>query len=134
MLSVLLIDDDERIQAALSTRLRASGMEVRQSFNGATGVKAVQDRVPDAIVMDIRMPGIDGIEACRQIRAFTPASQTPVIFLSAESCPGTRDSAMQAGGDCFLQKPFESREVVNKIRELADHGPVGPGTLTSDGD
>ncbi|MFI4861315.1 MAG: response regulator transcription factor [Phycisphaerales bacterium JB063] len=118
MLDVLLIEDDARIQAALSARLGAAGMSVRQSYNGLDGVRQVKEKTPDVIVLDVRMPGLDGIEVCRQVRMHTSSHNTPVIFLSAETCPQIRAAAINNGGNRFLEKPYEPGDLLAAIADL----------------
>ncbi|XAL99798.1 response regulator [Phycisphaeraceae bacterium D3-23] len=123
MLDVLLIEDDARIQAALAARLCAAGLSVRQSYNGLEGVAQVKARVPDVIVLDVRMPGIDGIEVCRQVRMNTRSHKTPVIFLSAETCPRIREAAIETGGNLFLEKPYEPAQLLAAISDVTGVGP-----------
>jgi len=118
---VLFIDDDPGISAALSTRLRAHGYTVRVAGNGLQGLEEARRAMPDVIVLDIRMPGIDGLEVCRRLRAEDATRSVPVLFLSAEAREDIREAAAAAGGSHYLGKPFEAREVVAAIKQLTDH-------------
>lgn len=113
---VLLIDDEFAITKALSVRLRAAGYEVVSAPNGRSGVSAVHRHRPDAVLLDIRMPDIDGFEVCRLIRSTPEIAATPVIFVSANVQDEARLAARDAGGDAFLSKPVDSAEVIAALR------------------
>jgi len=118
---VLFIDDDPGISAALSTRLRAHGYSVRVASDGLQGLDEARRVVPDVVVLDIRMPGIDGLEVCRRLRADSATRSVPVLFLSAEARDDIREAAAAAGGSHYLGKPFDAKEVVAVIKHLIDH-------------
>lgn len=121
MHDVLFVDDDPGIAAALSTRLKAHGFSVRVASDGLKGLEEARRALPDVVVLDIRMPGIDGLEVCRRLRADPATRAVPVLFLSAEAREDIRDAAAAAGGSHYLGKPFEAREVVAAIKQLTDH-------------
>jgi CheY-like chemotaxis protein len=118
-----LIVDDERFMAqALSVRLRASGYEVQCAFDGASGIAAAKEWRPDVILLDIRMPDMDGFEVKRCLRANPKLSATPVIFISANVQESARQTAMAAGAHAFLTKPYESKDMLAAIRNALDRG------------
>lgn len=118
--SVLIIDDEPRITAALMTRLESLGYEVYHAINGLAGVQAAGLHRPDAIVLDIRMPDIDGYEVCARIRRTPELRRTPVIFLSANVQDSARRRAMAAGGSVFLSKPYEAADLVAAIEGVTE--------------
>ena len=120
MRDVLFVDDDPGIVAALSIRLRAHGFTVRIASDGLAGLEEARRQLPDVVVLDIRMPGIDGLEVCRRLRSDAQTRSVPVLFLSAEARDDIREAAAAAGGSHYLGKPFDAQEVVAVIKQLTD--------------
>ncbi len=118
--SVLIIDDEPRITAALMTRLEALGYQVYHAINGLAGVQAAELHRPDAIILDIRMPDIDGYEVCTRIKRTPELGNTPVIFLSANVQDSARQRAMAVGGSVFLTKPYEATDVIAAIEGVTE--------------
>jgi len=116
--SVLIIDDQPQITVALMTRLQAAGYEVFHAINGLAGVEAAALHRPDAIILDIRMPDIDGYDACIRIKRLPGLAETPVIFLSANPQEVFRKRAMEVGGSTFLSKPYKAADVIKVIEGL----------------
>ncbi|MFK7959635.1 MAG: PleD family two-component system response regulator [Phycisphaerales bacterium] len=116
--SILIIDDEPAITAALMTRLKAAGHTVRHAINGLAGLEAAAESVPDVIILDVRMPDIDGLEVCIRLRRDPDLHDVPVIFLSAESDPVARRRAALAGGTRFIAKPFVSRDIFDAVNDL----------------
>ncbi len=114
-LKILLIDDEFAITAALSVRLKALGHEVVTAADGLTGLEAASRHGPDVILLDIRMPDIDGYEVCRRLKEDDQLASIPVIFISANVRETARQLALEAGGAAFVPKPFEARDVVGAI-------------------
>lgn len=115
MLDVLVIDDNPMIQRAMSARLEAEGVSLRAASNGLEGLAAVEQAVPDAVLLDIRMPGMDGLEVCLRLREKYDAKRLPIIFISAETSPYIKDQARLADGNCFLNKPYEAGDLVAAV-------------------
>lgn len=119
---VLIIDDERFIAQALTIRLRAAGYDVHWAFDGASGLAAAAGVQPEVVILDIRMPDMDGFEVNRRLRARPELAGTPVIFLSANVQESARQAAMAAGAHAFLTKPFESDDVLAAIRSALDQG------------
>lgn len=115
---ILIIDDEPKITFALMTRLEAQGYSVFHAINGLAGVEAAAIHEPDAIILDIRMPDIDGYETCTRIRRLPRLAEVPVIFLSANVQDEAVVKAMDAGGDRFIGKPYESASILQAIEQL----------------
>lgn len=115
--TVLIVDDEPRITVALMTRLQANGYEVFHAINGLAGVEAAAIHHPDVVIMDIRMPDIEGYEACQRIHRLPDQAQTPIIFLSANA-HAAEQKAMDSGGAAFLRKPYESKDVIATIERV----------------
>lgn len=120
---VLLIDDDMAIATALTLRLRAAGHDVISARDGRSGVVEAAAHRPDVILLDIRMPDIDGYEVCRRLKSDPELASIPVIFVSANAHESARDQAYQVGGSAFLSKPYEPGQVLATIESVT--GPVG---------
>lgn len=120
--SVLIVDDEPRITAALMTRLEAAGYQVYHAINGLAGVEAAALYEPNAILLDIRMPDIDGYETCSRIRRLPRLARVPIIFLSANVQDEAILKADAAGGDRFISKPYESSCILSAIEELIERG------------
>ncbi|MBO6740490.1 MAG: response regulator [Phycisphaerales bacterium] len=116
--SVLIVDDEPRITAALMTRLEASGYTVYHAINGLAGIEAAALYEPDAIILDIRLPDIDGYETCQRLRRFPTLQATPVIFLTANVQDEAIERAKGAGGSRFITKPYEACDILRAIEEL----------------
>lgn len=127
---ILLIDDDKTIAAALTIRLRAVGYEVTAVSDGNKGIVEAADKRPDVILLDIRMPGMDGYEVCQHLKDNPETNKIPVIFLSANATESTRQQAMDVGGFAFISKPYELAEVIDVIKSAmmnhsSEHQNIG---------
>ena len=112
---VLIIDDDPRIIKFLTLRLKASGYEVLTANNGSEALEQVQAQEPDLLVLDVVMPGMDGFETLRQVRA---VSSVPVIILSAKEASTDKVRGLELGADDYLAKPFSPDELVARIEAV----------------
>ena len=112
---ILIVDDDPDIRNVLNLLLRRE-YETAEAANGRDAVAYMQDhRDTDLIILDVMMPGMDGIETCEKIRTF---SNVPILFLTAKSAERDRIAAYQSGGDDFLSKPFSQPELLAKVKSL----------------
>lgn len=115
---VLVVDDDEVITTALKTRLCAAGYDTSSAPDGISALKAIQENKPDVILLDIRMPGMDGFEVNRRLKAVPELSDIPVIFLSAHAQEATRQDALAAGAKYFLPKPCDAVQLIAVIEAV----------------
>ena len=115
--TVLIVDDEPRITIALMTRLQASGYEVFHAINGLAGVEAAAIHHPDVIIMDIRMPDIEGYEACQRIHRLPGLEHTPIIFLSANT-HAAEQKALESGGAAFIRKPYIAQDIIATIERV----------------
>jgi two-component system, OmpR family, response regulator len=113
---ILIVDDERAIAQALTLRLKAAGYDVQWACDGTSGVMAARDWRPDVIVLDIRMPDIDGFEVNRRLMSQPTENPTSVIFLSANVQDSARQAAMAAGAHAFLTKPYDSKDVLAAVR------------------
>ncbi len=115
---VLLIDDEPELLAALSERMEARGLRVDTAQSGEEALEKIQQREFDAIVLDLAMPGIDGIETLRRMRAINPDVQ--VILLTGQATVRKSIEAMKLGAVDLLEKPADFKQLIDKIEEASD--------------
>jgi CheY-like chemotaxis protein len=118
MTKILLIEDNEMNRDMLSRRLRKNDYEVVTAVDGEEGVAKAQAESPALILMDLSLPGIDGWEATRRLKAAPQTQKIPVIALTAHAMSDDRDKALAAGCDDFDTKPIELPRLLSKIRLL----------------
>ena len=116
MAKILLVEDNEMNRDMLSRRLARRGYEVIIAVDGEQGVAMARSETPALILMDMSLPGLDGWEATRQIKAAPETRAIPVIALTAHAMSGDREKAMAAGCDDFDTKPVELPRLLEKIR------------------
>lgn len=112
---VLVIEDDPHVSEVVSRYLRREGFEVSAEVDGAAGLRAAQASMPDAIVLDIMLPGLNGLEVLRRLRASTAV---PVIMLTALGDEVDRITGLEIGADDYLAKPFSPRELTARVKAV----------------
>lgn len=112
---VLVVEDEPTINRAVSDRLRAEGFLVDQAHDGPGAVAAFERHSPDVVVLDVMLPGFDGLEVCRRIQAVRPV---PVLMLTARSEETDVLVGLGVGADDYMTKPFSQRELVARVRAL----------------
>lgn len=114
-LKLLLVDDEEEFVRALAERLEIRGFHPRIALNGEEALKMVEDEAPDLVVLDLRMPGMSGMEVLRRIKRDSPAIQ--VIILTAHGSEKDRKLALQLGAFEQLQKPVQIKDLISTMKE-----------------
>ena len=118
MTKILLVEDNEMNRDMLSRRLRKQGYEVVLAVDGEEGVAMAQSEFPALILMDMSLPGVDGWEATRRLKAAEQTRKIPIIALTSHAMVGEREKALAAGCDEFDTKPVELARLLDKIRAL----------------
>jgi two-component system, cell cycle response regulator DivK len=118
MTKILLVEDNEMNRDMLSRRLVRRGYEVAIAVDGEQGIAMAASEAPALILMDMSLPGVDGWEATRQIKAAPATQAIPVIALTAHAMEGDREKALSAGVDDFDTKPVELERLLGKIEAL----------------
>jgi two-component system cell cycle response regulator DivK len=118
MAKILLVEDNEMNRDMLSRRLQRRGHEVLTAVDGESGLAVTRSELPALILMDMSLPGIDGWEATRQLKADPTTRAIPVIALTAHAMAGDRERALAAGCDDFDTKPIELDRLLGKIDAL----------------
>ncbi len=113
---LLVVDDDPAVREALALVLDLNGFDVATAADGREAIRTLALDSPDAVILDVLMPGLDGIEVCRRMRAV--GDRTPVLMLTARAEISERVAGLEAGADDYLAKPFAREELVARLRAL----------------
>jgi two-component system, OmpR family, response regulator MprA len=113
---LLVVDDDPAVREALALVLDLGGFDVSTAADGREAIRSLSAASPDAVVLDVSMPGLDGLEVCRRMRAI--GDRTPVLMLTAHGDVSERVAGLEAGADDYLAKPFAREELVARLRAL----------------
>ena len=112
---ILIVDDDENIAELISLYLNKECFDTKMVYNGEDALTAFDSYRPNLVLLDLMLPGIDGYQVCREIRAKSP---TPVIMLSAKGEVFDKVLGLELGADDYIMKPFDSKELVARIRAV----------------
>jgi DNA-binding response OmpR family regulator len=115
---ILLIEDDARLAEMVGEYLGAAGFHVSHVENGKGALERLARQPYDALVLDLTLPDIDGLEVCRELRGRSATAATPVLMLTARGEPADRVIGLELGADDYLAKPFEPRELLARVRAL----------------
>lgn len=110
---LLVVDDEETMVRSLSTLLAQEGYDVASAMDGPQALEAARTERPDLILLDVMLPGMDGMEVCRQIRAW---STVPIIMLTAKTAEVDKVVGLEVGADDYVTKPFSPRELVARVK------------------
>jgi two-component system response regulator MprA len=113
---LLVVDDDPSVREALALVLDLNGFEVATAGDGREAIRTLTSDAPDAVILDVLMPGLDGLEVCRRMRA--TGDRTPVLMLTARTEVSERVAGLEAGADDYLAKPFAREELIARLRAL----------------
>ena len=125
---IAIVDDDSAIRTALGRALRMETYEVGLFEDGGSALKSIQLRAPDAIVLDLQLPDIDGLEVCRRIRRAGDA--TPILMLTARDAVNDRVVGLDVGADDYLVKPFDLAELLARLRALLRRHTISDGEVS----
>jgi two-component system, OmpR family, response regulator MprA len=112
---VLIVDDDAHIRASLRRTLAFEGYQVREAGDGTGALEAALDELPDLVILDVMLPGIDGMEVCRRLRE---VNDVPILMLTAREGTSSQVEGLDAGADDYLVKPFVKDELLARVRAL----------------
>jgi DNA-binding response OmpR family regulator len=120
--SVLLVDDEPNIVLSLEFLMKQAGYDVRVARDGDAALRAVAERAPDLVLLDLMIPGRGGYEVCRTIRADPACARTKIVMLTARSREVEREKGLALGADDYITKPFSTRELVERVRRHLEPG------------
>ena len=122
-MKVLVVDDDHDLADVVEYVLRKANFEVAVAYDGPTGLDAFRSGAPDMVILDVNLPGIDGIEVCRRIRE---QSMTPIMMLTVRNTEDDIVNALQTGADDYVTKPFYNRVLVARVQKLLERVRARP--------
>jgi DNA-binding response OmpR family regulator len=112
---IYVVDDDKNICEIVSLYLEKDGFEVEKIYDGQTALRKIQEKPPKLVILDIMLPGIDGIALCREVRKF---SKVPIIMLTAKGDTLDKVLALEIGADDYIVKPFDGKELVARVKAV----------------
>ena len=116
--TILLVDDEPDLLEALGRTLRAGGYRVRTARDGETALEEVAREPPDAVILDVIMPGLNGYQTCRRLKAREHPRELPVVLMSAKAEPADQYWASEVGAVCLLAKPLDPRRLMDRLADL----------------
>ncbi|MFL6079903.1 MAG: response regulator transcription factor [Ornithinibacter sp.] len=129
MARVLVVDDDVTVREVVVSYLRAAGHEVVEAADGAEALRAMRSDPADLVVLDLMMPGIDGLEVCRRLRA---SGDVPIVMLTALGAEVDRVVGLESGADDYVTKPFSPRELVLRVQAVLRRAAPETGAAADD--
>jgi DNA-binding response OmpR family regulator len=117
-IKVAVIDDDPEMVKAIRMMLKLAGAEVLEAISGVTGYLLIKRELPDAVLLDIMMPDIDGFEVCRKLKLNPTTKDIPVIFVTARTGQDHIDRGLSLGAQGYITKPFGPDDLIDKISEV----------------
>ncbi len=118
MTAILIADDDPDIRDLVAFKLEQAGFDVIAVEDGISALSATQADPPDLVVLDVMMPGMSGIDVCRELRASEATATLPIILLTARAQEGDVEVGFGAGADDYVVKPFSPRELVSRVEAV----------------
>ena len=125
-MKVLIVDDEEDIRTLLEYNLAKEGYQVYEADNGETALQLAKDILPDLILLDIMLPGVDGIELCETMRQLPELDRTLICFLTARGEDYSQIAGLNAGADDFVTKPIKPKVLISRIQALLRRKPSNP--------
>ncbi|GIJ43941.1 hypothetical protein Val02_08270 [Virgisporangium aliadipatigenens] len=116
--NILVVDDDADLRELLELKLTSAGYRVDTAANGEAALARIAKRLPDLVVLDVMMPGLSGVEVCKELRADGRTRSLPIVMLTARAHVMFESEGMMAGADLYLTKPFSPRTLLARIEEL----------------
>lgn len=118
MVTVLLAEDDTDIRDLVTFKLRQAGYEVRAFEDGLSALASARDEVPDLALLDVTMPGMSGLDVCRELRDDPATADMPIILLTARAQESDIETGFSVGADDYVVKPFSPRELVSRVQAV----------------
>ncbi len=119
---ILIVDDESNIVLSLDFLMKQAGLTVRTAQDGDEALRALEERLPDLLLLDVMMPGKDGFEVCQQIRERPDWAHLPIVMLTAKGRDVEREKGLAMGADDYITKPFSTQEVVETVQSILSSG------------
>jgi DNA-binding response OmpR family regulator len=129
---VLLIEDEADIRELIRYNLEQEGFKVREAATGEEGLVKARKKPPNMILLDLMLPGIQGLEVCRRLRKMSETRKTPLIMVTAKGEESDIVAGLEMGADDYLAKPFSTRELVARVRSVLRRGEAGDNDAEED--
>jgi DNA-binding response OmpR family regulator len=127
--SILVVEDDETLALGLTSALESQQFQVMHADNGEKALDLIEDDVPDVLILDVMLPGMDGLSVLKKVKAHHP--ELPVILLTARSAETDKVHGLEAGADDYVAKPFSLRELIARVKARLRARPAAPKTPES---
>jgi DNA-binding response OmpR family regulator len=124
--TILIIEDNQETARILELSLKREGYQIIIALDGLRGLELAQAQPPDLILLDLMLPGIDGFEVCRRLRANLATANLPILILSAKTQEADKQLAAQLGANNYLAKPYRRAELLAAIQALLPNQPQSP--------
>ena len=124
--TILVIDDEKDLIELVRYNLEKEGFDVIAATDGQSGLEVVKKHRPDLVMLDLMMPGLDGLQVCQRLRADPRSGRIPVIMLTAKATEADRVVGLELGADDYITKPFSPREVVARVKAVLRRSSVDP--------
>jgi DNA-binding response OmpR family regulator len=124
---ILVVDDEAVLVETIAYNLEQAGYRVVTAANGSSALDAARSEIPDLIILDIMLPGMDGLEVCRQLRRESSTATTPIVMLTAKDDEIDKVVGLEVGADDYVTKPFGRRELLARVRALLRRADYPPG-------
>lgn len=129
MSAILIIEDEKDIAEAIEYNLKKEGYKVSKAYDGKTGLKHARDKAPALIILDLMLPGLDGLEVCKALKKEPATANTSIIMLTAKSSEVDKVLGLELGADDYMTKPFSMRELLARVKAvLKRYGTKGPAS------
>jgi two-component system phosphate regulon response regulator PhoB len=132
--TILIVDDEPDVLDLVTYNLKKAGYRTTSARDGTTALQKARDELPALVVLDLMLPGMDGTEVCRQLKAGSQTAQIPVIMLTAKAEEVDRIVGLELGADDYVTKPFSPRELVLRIKKILSRGRPAPAEVLKAGD
>ncbi len=129
-MDILMVEDDEDIADLVAYNLERQGWKTQTLHNGSEGLAAIRSQVPDLVILDIMLPGMDGLSIYRAMKESPMTANIPVLFLTARAQLEDRLEGLQLGADDYITKPFSPKELVLRVRNILARANTGAAQLT----
>jgi DNA-binding response OmpR family regulator len=116
--TILIVDDEAYIVTSLEYVMQSAGFEVAVAYDGEEALAKIDEKVPDLVILDLMMPKLDGFEVCKKIRENPLWKDIRIIILTAKGRDIERKKGMSLGADDYMTKPFSTRDILNRVKEL----------------
>ncbi|MBU0574156.1 MAG: response regulator [Candidatus Margulisbacteria bacterium] len=115
---IMVVDDEKEVQDVLQTRFEALGYDVVIAENGEEALEKVKTDKPDLIILDIKMPKLDGYGVCRNLKGDKDFKDTPIVMLSVKAMEKDREIGLKCGAEAYITKPFDPKKLVDTVKSL----------------